>query len=135
MTNIAAITAENARLWPSAYSKDTLSKDFRVVRALEFPAEEKLPKNKRRKVMDFRRSGAVEATAGRVDPAALANKLANTVDTNKRIHQTYNPVNVVSVRRFDEARIIGAKKLEQAEQNGTESVTLPLLVTLLKTGN
>ena len=62
-----------------------------------------------------------------------SNKMANTVDTNKRLRETYNPVNVVSVRRFfDEARVIGAKKLEEAEQNGTKSVTLPLLVTLLK---
>jgi hypothetical protein len=43
-------------------------------------------------------------------------------------------VNVASVRRFDEARVVGAKKLEQLEQRASESVTLTPLVTLLKTG-
>jgi hypothetical protein len=60
--------------------------------------------------------------------------MANTVDRNKQLRKAYNPVNVASVRRFDQARIIGAKKLQAAEQKATESVTLPLLVTLLKSG-
>jgi hypothetical protein len=46
-----------------------------------------------------------------------SNKMANTIDRNKKLRKTYNPVNVVSVRRFDEARAIGAKKLAEAEQN------------------
>jgi hypothetical protein len=81
----------------------------------------------------MRRSGAVEGDAGGGSIEDQSNKMANTVDTNKRLRETYNPVNVVSVRRFDEARAIGARKLEAAEQNATESVTLASLVTLLKT--
>jgi hypothetical protein len=114
MTNIAAITAENARLWPAAYSKDTLSKDFRVVRALEFPAEEKLPVKQRRKMMDFRRSGAIEATAGNVDPQALASKMANSIDTNRALQQTYHPNHAVMVRIADEARMRGRSALRGA---------------------
>jgi hypothetical protein len=58
-----------------------------------------------------------------------ANKMANTVDRNKQLRKTYNPVNIVSVRRFDEARVIGARKLEQ---RADESVTSTPLVTLLE---
>jgi hypothetical protein len=39
--------------------------------------------------------------------------MANSIAINKRLRKTYNPVNVASVRRFDEARVAGAKKLEQ----------------------
>ena len=41
---------------------------------------------------------------------------------------TYNPTNVPSVRRFDEARVVGAQKLERKTH---ESVTTAPLVTLL----
>jgi hypothetical protein len=64
----------------------------------------------------MRRSGAVEGDAGGGSVEDRANKMANTVNTNNRLGDTFNPVNVVSVRRFDEARAIGAKKLEAAEQ-------------------
>jgi hypothetical protein len=76
----------------------------------------------------------VEGDAGGGSVEDQSNKMANTVDTNKRLRRTYNPVNVVSVRRFDEARVVGAKKLEAAEQRAAESVTLASLVTLLKSG-
>jgi hypothetical protein len=39
--------------------------------------------------------------------------MANTVSRNTRLRKTYNPVNVSSVRRFDEARAAGARILEQ----------------------
>jgi hypothetical protein len=55
--------------------------------------------------------------------------MANTVDRNKQLRNTYNPVNVVSVRRWDGARAKGAKVLEQ---RASKSVTAPPLVTLLK---
>jgi hypothetical protein len=55
--------------------------------------------------------------------------MANTVSANNRLRKTYNPVNVVSVRRFDEARAIGAKILEQKPD---KSVTSTALVTLQK---
>lgn len=113
---------------PRPYTKSSLNDDFRTVREIAFGKDEK------RQLQDMRRSGAVEGDAGGGSIEDQSNKMANTVDTNKRLRETYNPVNVISVRRFDEARVIGAKKLEEAEQNGTKSVTLPLLVTLLKSG-
>jgi hypothetical protein len=35
--------------------------------------------------------------------------MASTVSASNRLRKTYNPVNVASVRRFDEARAKGAK--------------------------
>jgi hypothetical protein len=55
--------------------------------------------------------------------------MANSVDTNKRLRKTYNPVNVPSVRKYDEARAIGAKRLEQKPD---KSVREPAFLTLLK---
>jgi hypothetical protein len=42
-----------------------------------------------------------------------SNKMANTVSRNTRLRKTYNPVNVSSVRRFDEARAAGARILSK----------------------
>jgi hypothetical protein len=53
------------------------------VRRVEFPGD-------KRKLVDFRRSGAVEARAGKVDPAALAGKMANTIDQSKELQATYH---------------------------------------------
>ncbi|MGY3540848.1 hypothetical protein ACVIIY_005068 [Bradyrhizobium sp. USDA 4515] len=113
---------------PRPYSESALQQDFREIRELAFGKSEK------RQLADMRRSGAVEGDAGGGSVEDQSNKMANTVDTNKRLRRTYNPVNVVSVRRFDQARAVGAKKLEAAEQRAAESVTLASLVTLLKSG-
>jgi hypothetical protein len=67
------------------------------------------------------------ARAGGGSVAHQSNKMANTVESNARLRKAYNPVNVPSVRRFDEARAIGAKKLEQKPD---ESVGEPVLLTL-----
>jgi hypothetical protein len=89
---------------PAPYTKDTLGDDFRVVREAEFPGD-------KRKLMDFRRSGAVEATAGEVNPAALAGKMANTIDQNKELQATYLPHNATLVRLADAARARGRSRL------------------------
>jgi hypothetical protein len=94
---------------PRPYSKSSLNQDFATVRELAFGKDEK------RQLQDMRRSGAVEGDAGGGSVEDQSNKMANTVDRNKRLRQTYNPVNVASARRFDEARAKGAKKLEQTE--------------------
>lgn len=86
-------------------------------------------KDEKRQLQDMRRSGAVEGDAGGGSVEDQANKMANTVDRNKQLRKTYNPVNIPSVRRFDQARAIGAKILEQ---RADESVTPPPLVTLLQ---
>jgi len=104
------------------YSKDTLGDDFRDVREA-FDASDK------RQLADMRRSGAIEGDAGGGTVNDQSNKMANTVSTNNNLRKTYNPVNVASVRRYDQARAIGARKLEQKP---SESVTAPALVTLLE---
>jgi hypothetical protein len=104
------------------YSKDTLGDDFRAVREAFDPTD-------KRQLADMRRSGAVEGDAGGGSVTDQANKMANSVDTNKQLRKTYNPTNVASVRRFDEARAVGARLLEQ---NRAKSVTAPDLVTLLE---
>lgn len=89
---------------PAPYTKDTFGDDFRVVRAAEFPGD-------KRKIMDFRRSGAVEAMAGNVDPAVLAAKMANSIDQNRELQKTYLPHNATLVRLADAARARGRSRM------------------------
>ncbi len=107
---------------PRPYTKNSLVDDFDKVRTLAFGQSET------RQLADMRRTGAVEGDAGGGSLTDQANKMANTVSVNARLRKTYNPVNVASVRRFDEARAIGARILEQRPD---ESVTPNGLVTLL----
>jgi hypothetical protein len=91
----------------AAYSKETLGKDFGKVRAAVFGPSET------RKIMDMRRSGAVEAMAGQVDEGALAAKMANTIDQARDLQRTYLPVDPASVARADDARRRGRHRLRQ----------------------
>ncbi|HEY5829290.1 MAG TPA: hypothetical protein VIV01_13095, partial [Hyphomicrobiaceae bacterium] len=100
-----------------AYSKDTLGDDFRDVRA------KVLGPHERRQLADFRRSGATEALAGNVPPEKLSSKMANTLSASNRLHRTYAPVQLASVRDVDEARRIGRGKLR--EQKADESIRAP----------
>jgi hypothetical protein len=100
-----------------AYSKDTLGDDFRAVRAKVFGEGET------RHLADFRRSGATEALAGNVPPEKLSSKMANTLSASNRLHKTYGPVQLASVRDADEARRVGRTKLR--EQKPDESVRAP----------
>jgi hypothetical protein len=100
-----------------AYTKDTLGDDFRAVRAKVFGEGE------RRQLADFRRSGSVEALAGEASPEKLSTKMANTLSASNRLHKTYGPVVLQSVREVDDARRRGRTKLR--EQKPDESVTAP----------
>jgi hypothetical protein len=80
------------------------------VREAEFPGDG-------RRVSDFRRSGAIEAVAGQVDPAALAAKMANTIDDSREPQQTYLPNQAAVVRLADEARARGRSVLRGAPKN------------------
>jgi hypothetical protein len=93
---------------PRPYTKSSLNQDFRDIRKLAFGKDEK------RQLQDMRRSGAVEGDAGGGSVEDQSNKMANTVSHSNRLRKTYNPVNVASARRFDEARAKGAKLLEQS---------------------
>jgi hypothetical protein len=108
---------------PRPYTKNSLVSDFDKVRTFAFGLGET------RQLSDMRRSGAVEGDTGGSTVEDQSNKMANTISANNRLRKTYNPVNLSSVRRFDEARAVGAKVLEQKPH---ESVTTPVLVTLLK---
>lgn len=91
-----------------AYTQDTFGDDFRDVRAAEFgPAET------RKFGSDIRRSGSVEAVAGKADPAGMSKKMGNTVGTSNRLHRTYVPGQVAIVRDVDAARELGRAKLRE----------------------
>ncbi len=94
------------------YTKETLNKDFAKVRAAV------LGTNEARKIMDMRRSGAVEAMAGKVDDGALAAKMANTISQATELQRTYLPVDPVSVARADAARLRGRAKLRSENKSG-----------------
>jgi hypothetical protein len=83
-----------------------------VVRAAEFGPKE------RRKIMDFRRSGAVEAMAGEVAPEVLAAKMANSIDQNRELQKTYLPHNATLVRLADAARARGRTRMRGDKGGG-----------------
>jgi hypothetical protein len=85
------------------YRDDTLADDFAAVRAAAFPGDS-------RRLMDMRRSGAVEAVAGDASPTGLAAKMANSIDRSNTLHKTYAPVSLDAVRGVDEARLRGRAK-------------------------
>jgi hypothetical protein len=96
----------DGRPWqPRPYTSDLLSKDFRVIRALEFGESDT------RTLADFRRSGAVEAIAGDASPAALAHAMGNTLSASNALFATYVPVNVTSLRAVMDARRKGRTRL------------------------
>jgi hypothetical protein len=76
----------------------------------------------------MRRSGAVEGDAGGGSVEDQSNKMANTINRNNKLRKAYNPVNVVSARRFDEARVKGAKLLEQKATESIPSTPLGILL-------
>ena len=107
---------KGGRRWlPRPYSTSKLDRDFRVVRTALFGDGEQ------RQIADMRRSGAVEADAGGASGTDLSNKMANTISASNRLRKTYTPVNVLSVRRVDEARELGRRNMIE-EQRPTKSV-------------
>src|SRR5262245_2517777 len=110
---------KGGRRWlPQPYSASKMDRDFREIRAAVFGD------NEHRQLADMRRSGAVEGDAGEGSLTDQSNKMANTVAASSRLRKTYNPVNIVSARRFDEARERGRKAIEDSaeEQRPTKSV-------------
>ena len=96
----------NARGKP--YTMFSLADEFRLVRQAEFPGD-------KRRLMDMRRSGAVEANAGEVAPLALASKMANSIDVSAKLQDTYLPRRVAVVRQVDDARRRGRRALRENE--------------------
>jgi hypothetical protein len=109
---------KGGRRWlPQPYSTSKMDRDFREVREAVFGPDEI------RQLADMRRSGAVEGDAGGGTLTDQSNKMANTVAASSKLRKTYNPVNVASVRRFDEARERGREAMQ--EQKPTKSVINP----------
>ena len=79
---------------PVPYTKDLLGDDFRTARQAVFPGD-------KRQVQDFRRSGAIETVAGQATGAELAAKMANSIDSNRQLQETYTPHTALLVRMAD----------------------------------
>jgi hypothetical protein len=95
----------------NAYGRETLAHDFAAVRALAFPDD-------KRRLMDMRRSGVVEAVAGDAGPIGLAAKLANSIGRSNTLHKTYAPVDIEAVRSTDLARLKGRRRIRAANKEG-----------------
>jgi hypothetical protein len=96
----------------ASYGREPLAHDFSAVRTLAFPGD-------KRRLMDMRRSGVVEAVAGDAGPLGLAAKLANSIGQSNTLHKTYAPVDIEAVRNTDAARLLGRKRIRA--ENGNRS--------------
>jgi hypothetical protein len=98
-------TAKGGRPRPGApYTKNSLAEEFREIRVMRFGADEK------RKLLDLRRSGAVEAIVGGATAELVAHGMGNTLGASNALFETYVPRNVTSLEQVAEARRQGRKK-------------------------
>lgn len=102
----AALIGE-ARLF--TYSKSWLSHRFTKLRRQVFDTHDH---RDNRTMQDIRRSGAIEATAGGVDPHALSKTMGNSYENSQKLQETYSPSNVVNAEHVLEARRKGRKRLK-----------------------
>jgi hypothetical protein len=117
----AYLAALGANLHPDAilfrnrsgnpYRQDTLADDLGTLRKAIFPGD-------KRRLMDMRRSGTLEAIAGGAEGFALAAKMANSIERSNALHRTYAPVDEVAVQGVDEARLRGRRKLRVVNKTG-----------------
>jgi hypothetical protein len=82
-----------------------------AVRDLVFPGD-------KRRLMDMRRSGAVEAIAGGAGPLDLAAKLANSIGRSNTLHKTDAPVDIEAARDTDAARLRGRQRMRAVNKSG-----------------
>jgi hypothetical protein len=97
----------------SPYREATLAHDFARVREVAFPGD-------RRRLMDMRRSGTVEAVAGGADPMGIAAKMANSIGQSNALHRTYAPVSIEAVRNADAARLEGRRRMRRENGKGSK---------------
>lgn len=95
----------------SDYRKNSLAENFRDVRNLVF-------KNAPRTLMDIRRSGALEASAGEVDPKALSDVMGNTLSDSKTLQRTCTPAQIATAAKVPEARRKG-RRARAANESGS----------------
>ena len=101
----------------NVYGRESLAHDFAAVRTATFPGDD-------RRLMDIRRSGAVEAIAGDAGPLGLSAKLANSIGRSNTLHKTYAPVDIEAVRNADSARLKGRRSIRAGNKSG-EFVSTP----------
>lgn len=94
---------------PSPYTKNTLAKDFRILRTAVFGSDDN------RKLMDLRRSGTMEAIAGDATAEQIGQTLGNDFKNSKKLQTTYAPNHLASVKKVEEARAKGRKALAPAD--------------------
>ena len=89
---------------------------LQTVRELTFAGD-------KRRLMDMRRSGVVEAIAGDAGPLGLSAKLANSIERSNTLHKTYAPVDIEAVRRTDNARLKGRQRMRAVNEDGVKVST------------
>jgi hypothetical protein len=85
-----------------------------------------------RQLQDFRRSGTVEALAGKVAPTDLSSKMANSISQSTRLQKTYGPVQLASVRDADAARRRGRRRLREQTDASEERIPAKSVMTPAK---
>ena len=80
------------------YKRVRFTDEFAKVRAIAFGSDEK------RKMMDIRRSGNLEADLGGASAQDRAEILANALDKDSRLDETYTPLTVAKARRIAKQR-------------------------------
>ena len=66
---------------------------------------------KPRRLMDMRRSGAVEALVGGASAEGIGSKLGNSISSNKTLQKTYLPTESAAVAQVDSHRQVGRKRI------------------------
>lgn len=94
----------------ATFTKNSFAEDFRDIRTAAFGPLEK------RQMLDFRRSGAVEAIVGDVAAEHLSHAMGNTLSASNALFKTYVPVQNATIQKVSEARRRGRQTLR--EQNG-----------------
>ena len=104
-------TAKGGRPRPGTpYTSDVLGRDFRAVREAAFGPREK------RQLLDFRRSGAVEAITGGADAENLSRAMGNTLSSSNALFDTYVPVDQAMLKGVAEARRRGRAKMRDKNE-------------------
>ncbi len=74
-----------------------------------------------RRMMDIRRTGAVEAIAGHAQPAQLANAMGNSLSESNKLFNTYVPTQLSDVLDVSKARLAGRKNSARRTNNVRKS--------------
>lgn len=100
------------RYLPQAYDGELFAKHFALLRSEVFGPKE------RRQLLDFRRSGAVEAIMGGATREDLGTAMGNGIAKNDELFRTYVPTNTAMLTGFQKKRQVGRQKLRENESEG-----------------